>query len=161
VLKQLLVVLAVIEAAACGGGTNSTTAPTPTQASVTISVQPSPVTAVRCNPLCVGASGATFPFSATWTITLQESAGIGGNINAITITPSSGTGTLPPLTYGSDVVIQRSGTNHVGARGSLSFPMTLVYFTTAGSANLVINISVQFTDDRGNQLIVPGQVAVI
>jgi hypothetical protein len=131
-------------------------------AALTVSIAPSPVTAVRCNPLCVGASGTTFPYSATLTISAQESAGIGANINSITVTPAAGAGTLPPLTYGSDVVIQRSGSNHVAARGALSFPMSMVYSTgSAGTANLVITVSVQFTDDRGNQIVATGQVNVI
>jgi hypothetical protein len=96
------------------------------------------------------------------TIAVQESAGVGGNINSITVTPSTGGGALPPLTYGSDVVTQRSGTNHIGARGTLSFPMSMVYNTgSGGGANLVINIVVQFTDDRNNQLTVTGQVNVL
>src|SRR6476469_3743107 len=53
--------------------------------------------------------------------------GVERNVNSITITPAIGTGLLPPLTYGSDVVIQPSGTNHIAARGALSFPFTLVY----------------------------------
>ena len=160
-LKRLCVITWLIGLPSCGGST-STPTPTPTQAMFVVAALPNPVTAVRCNPLCTGTSGATFPFSATMTITFQESAGVGGNVNSITITPATGTGSLPPLTYGSDVVIQRSGTNHIAARGALSFPFTLVYSTGAtGAANLVVNISAQLSDDRGNQFTVTGQVSVI
>jgi hypothetical protein len=160
-MKRVCVAVLIIAATGCGASSTSPS-PAPAQASFTVSVLPSPITAVRCSPACSGTSGATFPFSATMTLAVQELAGVGGNINSITVTPSTGGGALPPLTYGSDVVIQRAGTNHLGARGTLSFPMTLVYSTgSGGAANLVVNIVVQFTDDRNNQLTATGQVSVV
>jgi hypothetical protein len=157
--KRGCVVLFVILASACGGNSTPTTptTPTPTRASLTISVVPSPITAVRCNPLCVGSSGTSYAYSFSMTLTIQETAGVSGNINQITFTPVSGGGPQSPLTYGPDVVIQRSGTNHIGPRGTLSFPEGILDSTVP----LVVNITVAFGDDKGNQITGTAQVSVM
>ena len=55
-------------------------------------------------------------------MTIQETAGLGGNINSITVTNFN-----PPIVYTSDVIAQRSGTNRVAAKGSLLVPVTVIY----------------------------------
>jgi hypothetical protein len=56
---------------------------------------------------------------------------------------------------GANEIIQRSGTNHVAARGTLTFPLAWDY-ALVGAANpnrtIVIPLTVNFTDDRGNHL---------
>ena len=151
-------VLLLIVLSACSNNNTSPTAPTPaaTQASLTLSVAPSPITAVRCSPLCVGTSGATFPYSVSLVLNIQETAGVGGNINQVSLAPSIGTGVQSPLVYGPDIVVQRSGTNHVGARGTLSFPATFLISTVP----FVVNVAVAFGDDKGNPINGTAQVTV-
>ena len=118
-----------------------------------MSVSPSPVTARRCNPLCVAPSGKQFPFEAAMSVSVQESARIGGNVDFINVTPVTSDGTeLPMLGYGSDVLVQRLTTNHVNPSGVLTFYFAFFYATGANTPVLVVNISLQFTDDKGNVL---------
>ena len=125
----------------------------PTQASITVTVLPNPVTARRCNPLCVAPSGNRFPFEAAMSVSVQESAHISGDVNFINVTPVTSDGTeLPTLGYGSDVLVQRSTTNHVTASGAFTFYLAFFYATGADNPVLVVNISLQFTDDKGNVL---------
>ena len=140
---------------------SASTPAAPTVASITVTVSPSPVTAVRCNPACMAPSGRSYPFEASMTVTVQESARISGNVDFINVSPVTADGTeLPPLGYGADVLIQRSFTNHVNPSGIFSFPLAFFYSTGTNSAQLVVNISLQFTDDRGNRLTGTAQVNV-
>ena len=137
--------------ASCGG--TASTPAAPTQASITVTVTPNPVTAKRCNPLCVAPSGKVFPFEAAMSVSVQESAHISGNVDFINITPVMADGTeLPMLGYGSDALIQRATTNHVTPSGIFTFYLAFFYATGGNNPALVVNISLQFTDDKGNVL---------
>src|SRR5439155_14027400 len=114
-VKRVCACVVLLGAVACGGSSN--TAPTPTQANITVTLSPNPVTATNCSPtLCQGLD-ALFQFRADGTLTIQETAGIGGNVNSITRTFPT------PATVHDAQILQRSGTNHVPARGSLIFPL--------------------------------------
>ena len=94
-------------------------------------------------------------------VTIVESAGVGGNVQVIDVSPVTEAGVeLPTITYSSDVIVERVGTNHISAAGSLYLPFTVVYSTGNGNAHLVVNVSVTFTDDLGNQLSSAAQVDV-
>jgi hypothetical protein len=159
-LKSVCVTASLLAAVACGQG-SSPTALTPTRASFTVSVTPSPVTAERCNPQCLSTTGAAFAFSAPFTVRLQESTGIGANVNSVTVTGSTGAVTFAPVVFGSTEILQEAGSNHVGPRGSLAIPINIVYTTPAGTPNLTLNISVQLTDDQNHQVTASSQVNVI
>lgn len=160
-LKRLCVAVSLLAAMACGEGTSPTTS-TPTRARVTVAVAPSPITAQRCSPQCVSDTGTTgFAFSAGLTITLQEAAGIGARINSITLTGSTGTVTFEPVVFGSAEIAREAGTNRISPSGSLAVPLSIVYSTPAGTPNLTLNISAQFTDDQNNEVTATGQVNVI
>lgn len=95
------------------------------------------------------------------TVTVQESARISGNLDFINVAPVADDGTeLPVLGYGADVITQRSGSNHVGPSGILSFPLSFLYSTGTSGAHLVLTVSIQFTDDKGNRLTSSLQVNV-
>lgn len=135
----------------CGGTASTPVAPT--QASITVSVSPNPVTARRCNPLCVAPSGKLFPYEAAMSVSVQESARISGNVDFINVVPVTADGAeLPMLRYSSDVLIERSRTNHVGPAGIFTFFFAFFYATGGNNAALTVNISLQFTDDKGNVL---------
>ena len=149
---RLLVLVSVLAASWSACSKNTTpAAPTPvtqpTQASITLTVSPNPVTALDCSPPCVATSGIGYRFHITGTLTVQETAGVSGNIDSITVTGFA--------TFGADDVIMRSGTNHVAAKGSLSFPLNLIYGRTDdpnATRSRVVPITVAFGDDRGNRL---------
>ena len=148
--KRACVVLLLISASACGG--NSTpTAPPPTQANITFTASPNPVTATVCSPACAGStSGNSYQFQVVGTLTIQETAGIGGNVDSITETNFN-----PQLVYTSADFLQRSGTSHVAAKGMLIFPVNIVYGLVNNpnaSRSMVMPWVAQFTDERGNKL---------
>jgi hypothetical protein len=159
-MKPVCVAVSLLAAVACGEG-SSPTSPTSARARVAVSVAPSPITAERCNPQCLSDTGTAFAFAAPFTINLQESQGIGANVNSITVTGSTGTTTFAPLVFESAEITREAGTNHVGPRGSLAVPLNIVYTTPSGTPNLTISISVQLTDDQNNQITAAGEVKVI
>ena len=160
-LRMCSTATALAALTACSGN-DSPAAPAPTQASFSVSVLPSPITANRCNPKCPSqSSSTTFAFSAAMTIMVQESGGIGANINVITLTGSAGNVTFAPLIFSSAEISQLVASNHVSGHGSLSVPLSIVYDTPSGTANLAVDINVQFTDDKNNQVTATGHVNVI
>lgn len=132
------------------------------RATFNVAVRPSPITATRCNPQCAGESGsASFAFSADMTIDVQDSASVGATINSMTLTATADGTTFAPLVLSSDDIKQQVGTNHVDGQGTLSFPMTIVYNTPSGKANLSVSISVQLTDDGNTQATATGQASIL
>jgi hypothetical protein len=94
----------------------------------------------------VGTSGSAFQFRVDGTLTIQETGGVALNIDSIVISNGS-------ITFTSADVTQRSGTSRVAAKGSLLFPLSIVYGAD-GNPNAirsgVFPFVVSFTDDRGN-----------
>jgi hypothetical protein len=125
-------------------------------------VRPSPITATRCNPQCTGESGSgSFAYSMDMTLDLQDAASVGATVNSITLTATADTTTFAPLTFSSDDIRRQAGTTHVDGRATLSIPLTIVYNTPSGRANLSVSVSVQITDDRNNQVTATGQTSVL
>jgi hypothetical protein len=158
-LKPVSAAVLLLTAVACGENSTPTSS-TPTRARLAVSVAPSPITAQRCSPQCLSESGTAFDFSAPFTVTLKESVGIGAKVNSITVTGSTGFVTFNPVVFDSSHIAQTAGTNHVSPNGSLAVPLSIVYTTPAGTPNLTLNISAQFTDDQSNQVTATGQVTV-
>jgi hypothetical protein len=147
-MRRLLTIVTVLLAVpACGGGSNTPTTPSaPKQASIAVAVSPNPVTTSTCSPTCTGTSGNSYQFQVRGTLTIQETAGVAGNVDSIV----SGS-----INFVSADVAQRSGTSRVAASGSLVFPLDFV-FGAVDNANanrsVVFPVTVNFTDDRGNHL---------
>src|SRR5262249_8215767 len=137
---------------ACGSSNNATT-PTPTQASITVSVSPDPVTPVDCspNPPCQAPDGRFYRWRVAGTMTVQETAGVAGVVNSIIDTSFN-----PPIMFSASDITQRSGgTNRVAARGTLAISVNLLYgLVDNPTANRQHTFlwGVQFLDDRGNQV---------
>jgi len=127
------------------------TTPTPNQASITAAISPNPITATVCSPSCaaIDGSGRLFQWRVQGNVTIQETAGLGGNINSITVANFS-----PPIVYTSDVIAQRSGTNRVSGKGTLIVPVTVIYGLVdnpVANRAIVMSFVVSFTDEKGNQ----------
>jgi hypothetical protein len=152
--RRLCVLAVVLVATACGSSDSTPAAPSPTQASITATASPNPVTATVCSPPCAALNGNSYQFRADGTLTIQETAGIGGNIDSITVTNFN-------LVFTSTDIVQRSGTSRVVGKGMLLFPLNFVYGLagTTASRSTVFPITVAFTDDRGNHLTVVMQWA--
>jgi hypothetical protein len=146
---RVAILALLLFAVACSSGTPTT--PAPNQASITAALSPNPITATVCSPTCaaIDGSGRLFQWRVQGNVTIQETAGLGGNVASITVTNFN-----PPIVYTSDVIAQRSGTSHVAAKGSLVVPVTVIYGLVdnpAASRAIVMSFVVLFTDERGNQ----------
>ncbi len=143
-LKRLGTFIGALAAMSCGGAnsTPATPTPTPTQASITLTGSPNPATA----KVCSAPTGDDYPFyvTITGTLTVQETAGIGGNLDMISI---GGTGSTP-------VAFHRGSAGRVGANGSLRFPFGWEsgLADPNASRSYVLLIYVAMTDDRGNHV---------
>jgi|SRR5262245_9739183 len=145
----LTMMAALLVASGCGGDKTPTTPtppPAPKQASITATVSPNPVTVSTCSPACVSTSGNSYQFRVTGALTIQETAGVAGNVDSIV----SGS-----INLASADIAQLSGTSRVAASGSLVFPLNFV-FGAADNPNanrsVVFPVMVNFTDDRGNHV---------
>ena len=145
-------VLSVVLFAVACSSTPTTPTPASTQASLTATIAPNPVTATNCLVPCaaIDGSGRIFQWRVQGNMTIHETAGLGGNVDTIIVTNFN-----PPIVYTSDVIAQRSGTSHIAAKGILNVPVTVIY-GIVGSVNasrsIVMDVLVSFTDDRGNQV---------
>ena len=142
--RPLLVALlaGALLAPACGN--DNITLPDVTRAVLSITVDPNPILGTQ-NEL-------TLSVSATYTITITEMAGLGGEVlfvSAAVFEPS--TGQQVALTYydGSDLVVYH-GSKRLEPLGQLVLAQTASYTLSDYSkpANLVV--SVQLKDDRTN-----------
>ena len=164
-LVQICTVALFVGISAACNNTSNPNNPSSTgssHATFTMSVKPSPVTATHCNPTCPGSSGGgSFAFAADMTINVQETAGIGGNATHMTLTASAGGQAFQPLEFDASDITTHAGTQHVDGHATLAIPMSIVYNTPSGTANLTITVTIQLTDDRNNQTTATGQVNVI
>jgi hypothetical protein len=157
--------IALTASMACSNGTTSPSDLTSTGSgggTFNLAVRPSPITATRCNPQCTGQSGSgSFAFSMDMTLDVKDSASVGATVNSITLNATADTTTFAPLTFSSDDIKTQAGTTHVDGKTTLSIPLTIVYNTPSGKANLSVSVSVQLTDDRSNQVTATGQTSVL
>jgi hypothetical protein len=165
-LRAGLAAVVLTASMACGKSTATSpsdlTSTTSSRATFNITVRPSPIKATRCNPQCPGESGSqSFAFSADMMIDVQDSATVGATVNSITLTATADGSPFAPLAFSSDELRRMVGTTRVDGQATLSIPLTIVYNTPSGSANLNVNVSVQITDERGNQVTATGQVNVV
>jgi hypothetical protein len=125
-------------------------------AAIAVTLSPNPVISTVCSPNpCQTSNGRLFQWRLTGALTIQETAGIGGNVDSVTVTAFT-----PPTVYSAADIVKRSGTNHVPAYGTLIFPLTLFYGLVDNpnaSRQIVLPYVVVFTDDRGNHLTGVGQ----
>ena len=142
--RPLLVMLlaAALLAPACGS--DNPTLPDVTRAVLALTVDPNPIPGTQ--------DGLTLAVSATYTVTVTETAGLGGEfvfVSAGVYEPS--TGRLVSLNYydGTDLVVYQGG-KRIEPLGQLVIPQNTSYTLSdyTKPANLVV--SVQFKDDRTN-----------
>ncbi len=145
---------------ACGGGNSgpsSVPAPTPapTQAVVVVTVTPTPVLAVPIDQrpdFCGQNKG--WDFTADWSTTVRETAGLGGNVNFINVTAKNAAGFelfKAPLNFDANYVIKAAGTNHVNGGGQIVVKeMGMCYALSTGLRSVHVVQVVNFTDDRGH-----------
>jgi len=138
-------VAAALLAPACGSNT-----PSPTdveRAAITLSVDPTPVVAVASNRF-----GTTF--SARFKVVIKETAGQGGEVQAVKTTLYDEVSGFPVgvVNYDSADLLVFVGAKRVEAGASLEVPIQIDYVipsdATAKAARL--NAIVELKDDKGN-----------
>lgn len=147
-MKRALILTALL-ATACSGSSPTEPAQA-SRASITVTTSPTSqvATCVNTNALC----------GATVTVTIQESAGLGGNIDFINSSFRNTAGTIgDAANFPGSMIVTMSGTNRISARGSLTVPTTgttrigNLWSQNGGVGRVgVLVITVQMTDDRGN-----------
>jgi hypothetical protein len=100
----------------------------------------------------------------TYTIHIAETAGLGCNVNQIIRTYKDKATNLEIVTGSSnpDDVIRLAKTNHIAASGSLDVgPFALTYRGSNGGRQLVLTLTVEVIDDKGNRFSVTKDVQVL
>jgi hypothetical protein len=141
-----LVVPALLAGAlvAPGCGSNTPTIPNITRAAIEITVDPNPITATQ--------NTATFAATATYTINLKETSGLGGEVEFISSAvyePSTGKQVALNYYDSSDLVVYQ-GSKRIEANGTLALPQSLSYTLSDYTKAADLVITVQFKDDRTN-----------
>ena len=136
-----LAALALI-AGACGDkGNDGPAAPAgPTAAKISVSAS---------TPTVGLSPRAGFTYRINVPVTIQESAGVGANIDRLRLALIGGGRTLETQDIGSADVIAVTGSNRLAAGGTRSF--TLTFDVNAGQATSGL-LTLFFTDDLRNQL---------
>ncbi len=141
------VVPALLAGALLAPGCGNSTPTVPggiSRAAITVTVAPNPITATQ--------DATTFAATGSYTITLKETAGLGGEVQFINSTvydPS--TGAQAALNYfdSTDLVVYQ-GTKRIEANGELTLQQSVRYTLADHSKAADLVVSMQFKDDRTN-----------
>ena len=117
----------------------------PTQASLLLSLSSSPIDAV------VPTDGST-AFSAAWTLSVKETAGIGGAIDSVraTLVDAGGATIAETELDVPELSEQLGGSNRIGGGSDHGIAMSMSFNFPDETATGNLHVSVQMTDDRGN-----------
>jgi hypothetical protein len=140
--------------------------PVASSASVSITVSPTPVPVrLACQALVPGQPPPANCFiSLDPTITVAETAGVGGRIETIEVTVRDlGTGQdQTKLTLDRAWIVGQAGTDRVEAFRSIAFrPVVNDYPIPYGRPNMAVILAVRFVDDKGNVLLPSVQINVV
>ena len=127
-----------------GCGTSTPTNTGVTRAVIDVSVAPSPVPGTQ--------NALTGSVTAAYTITITETAGLGGDVDFVSSTvyePSTGKQVALSYYDGADLIVY-VGSKHVEPQGTLVVPQTVTYALSDLSKAANLTVSVQMRDDRQN-----------
>ena len=130
---------------ACGDSQDSmTTSPTtpPDQAAITVAIAPA-----NSTPL----GDPVFPWAASFTVTLFETAGIAFDVEAIIVQLEE------PVIFPNSVIEAAAGSSRVPGLGRLVIPLSIGLTENGLTAQVVV----RGTDDNGNALEALGRLVVI
>jgi hypothetical protein len=142
----LLLFLAAVAIPACNG-TGNPTIPNINRSALTVTVEPNPV---------IGSLNAlTGVVNVNFTVKIQETAGLGGEVVSLSaqiFDPT--TGAPVALTYydSADMLVF-AGTKTLAAAGSISVALNSTYTLADKTAPATMTVTVQVKDDRANLVI--------
>jgi len=143
---RLLLAVGVGMALACDGG-NTPTGPTstgpsgPSSAAIQVSIDPIEVIAHLGSP-----------FSADWSVTIAETAGLAGYIDSVNAHIRDQGVDVAVVHLGADAITELHGTNRLDGRGSVTIPMSTRFEAPLGCRVVPLVVQVQFTDSVQNVL---------
>jgi hypothetical protein len=152
------VLLVVVLGTACDFAKTTTQpspSPPPTSAHIELTITPAPV------PVKVDCPAPTNPAfclaSLSPTITVKETAGVGGHINSVEVTIRNVTLARDEtkVTLGADWVARQAGTNRLEPKAGIAFQPVVSGYpvpATGPRPQLRIILGVQFIDDKNNTL---------
>lgn len=117
----------------------------PSEAAIAVSLNPSPIDAT------VTVDGSA-PWSAEWTLDVQETAGIGGNIDfaRATLTDSTGEPIAETELDAGQVSEQLGGSNRIQGGGNQALLMSLSFDFPEDTVSSDLLVTLELSDDRGN-----------
>jgi len=147
VLKRTFVLIAVFAGlVSCGDSSTGPTPPPdpppppPSQAQKNIVLVPSTV-------LATPSGDPTLPWVASITVRINETAGLGANINFINFDTEG----IPTINFGASDIVATSGSNSVPANGSLDAMIPVIFSVTGLPALVPFTVTVNCTDANGNR----------
>jgi hypothetical protein len=133
----------------CGSGSPSGPGGGATQASITLTANPTPIAGVECRRC--GAQSTDR--EAVTALTIQETAGVGGTVASIAMVLRE-TGTNALIASGefdTAAVVSLAGSSRVPPSGSLVVMSIGVHYPRdQGGRSATLTYTVRITDDRGN-----------
>ena len=142
-----LILPALLAAALFAPGCSNSTPTIPgniSRAVITVTVTP--------NPIIGSLNTATFVVTANYTLTLQETAGLGGEVQFIsTAVYEPTTGAQVALSYydSTDLVVYQ-GSKRIEANGTLTMQQSVTYTLADHTTAADLVVTMQFKDDRTN-----------
>jgi hypothetical protein len=147
----------LLTAAACGSAgvssaPTSASAPVqPAHGAVQLAVAPDPVLSAV---IAAAAGDLSVEHQAAWTLTITETAGIGGTLNFLNVTlRDQETGAVADpggeASLGAADIAALAGTARLAPHGTLTLPGQLVYALPDGSVGGRLAMTLQITDDTG------------
>lgn len=157
--RSCAVLLIALLASACDFAKTTTqpspSPPPPTSAKIELTIAPSPV---PVKVVCPAPTNPAFCLaSLSPTVTVSETAGVGGRINSVEVTLRDMTlgRDATKVTLGADWVARQAGTNRLEAKAAIAFqPVVADYPIPAAGPrpSMRIILGVQFIDDKSNTL---------
>lgn len=150
--------------AACGA--SSPTSPIPTTTTTTLPPRSEIAITILPDPIIATPSGqAQFPWTVEFRVRVAESAGLPCNINQMIRTYKDRATNLEIVTGTSnpdDISRLSDGSNFLAARSSKDIgPFTLTYRGSNNGRQLIITVTVEVIDARGNRFSVTEDVQVV
>ena len=147
----------------CGGSDTTSATPSPTPSPVTATVSSVSADGVTVN--ATPSSDATYQWSATFAVTLTESAGVATTVRSLTASLQQSAGGIvitPPSPLAESYRFNvRAGTNQIAASGTLPIEFDFFYTLPNGGRQALVTVTFTLVDANGAQSQVVATVNIV
>jgi len=134
-------------AVSCGDNPPAVSPDARPAASFALSVSPDPIVEAPCG----GCGPLTGQLWAVGTLTIRETAGVGGSVDQIAMRLHRGGQTIAEGSFAAAAITTLAGSNRVPAAGHLDVPMVGPHYDQAlGGMMSTLTFTVSLTDDGGH-----------